>query len=583
MGRPVFDLIVKNGRVVDGTGAVQRRADVGVRSGRVAAIGSLAGASSDRTIDADGLIVAPGVIDAHTHYDPQLTFDPYASTSCYHGVTTVVAGNCGFSVAPTPDRERGFIQAMFARVEEMSPDAMSVVAWADCTTFPEYRQSRTNKLGVNLACYIGHSTLRRSVLGADGSQRAATDDEIQSMADIVREAMNAGAAGFSSSLSPNHLDGDERPTPARFSSHQEILTLAAAAGELGRGSIVFLPPGVVRGYTEEDQDFLLKLAKVSGLPIIIQGVGGRNKIDAPLHGWDRALEFFARSRDEGLPVYSLLQTRVDNLTVELNERNMHYRGVPAWHEMLRLPFEERVAYLRNPESREILRDACEHYNIDPEKGSTHPPPLWPQLWVERVANPEHASLVGRSIEDIAAEQGKAPADAMLDLALAENLATEFCQRNENPEWIAEVKEAQLHPHMLVGTSDAGAHLGRQDTADVPTYYLRTWVLDRQVCSLEEGVRQITQVPASVLGFTDRGTLEIGKWADIFIFDPDTVGPGGTRWEENALAGAAGRYVAKAEGVAATIVNGVPIVIDNKLTTDLPGRWVAPGAGLGELD
>jgi N-acyl-D-aspartate/D-glutamate deacylase len=564
--------------VVDGTGAIQRRADIGVRAGRVAAVGTLAGRAAAETIDATGMIVAPGVIDAHTHYDPQLTFEPYAKTSCFHGVTTVVAGNCGFSVAPTPPAQRQFIQAMFARVEEMAADAMSAVAWDQCSSFGRYRHARTGKLGVNLACYIGHSTLRRSVLGAEGSEREATDDEVNTMAEVVREAMREGAAGFSSSLSPNHLDGDERPTPARFSSRKEILALSAAAGELGRGSIVFLPPGVVRGYTDDDQDFLLELGAVSGLPVIIQGVGGRNKTDAPLHIWERAVEFFARSREAGLPVYSLLQTRADDLHVELNERNMHYRAVFAWHDMLRLPFEERMKFLRDPAARDTLRYACENYNIDPAKGSTHPPPLFDQLYVDRVSLPQHAGLVGRTIADIAAEQGKTPADAMLDLAVAENLETQFSQRNENKEWIDEVREAQLHPHMLVGTSDAGAHLGRQDTADVPTYFLRTWVLDRQVCSLEEGIRQLTQIPASVLGFTDRGTLEIGKWADMFVFDPETIGPAGTRYDERGLTQNAGRYVATATGVAATIVNGVPIVVDGELTDALPGQWVAPGGG-----
>jgi N-acyl-D-aspartate/D-glutamate deacylase len=413
-------------------------------------------------------------------------------------------------------------------------------------------------------------------MGPEGSEREASEKEIVKMCDLVREAMVAGAAGFSSSLSPNHLDGDERPTPARFSSTKEILALGAAAGELGRGSIVFLPPGVVRGYSDEDQEFLLELAAISGLPVVIQGVGGRNKIDAPLHIWSRAVEFFARSREAGLPVYSLLQTRADELHVELNERNVHYRAVFPWHAMLQLPHEERMAFLRDPAARDTLRYACENYNIDPSKGSTHPPPLFSQLFVDQVSRPENAHLVGRSIGDISEEQGKAPADAMLDLAVSENLETQFFQRNENEDWISEVREAQLHPHMLVGTSDAGAHLGRQDTADVPTYYLRTWVLDRGVSSLEEGIRQLTHVPATVLGFSDRGTLEIGKWADMFIFDPETVGTAGPRYEPGALAGKAGRYVAKATGVAATIVNGVPIVEDGRLTGALPGRWVPPG-------
>jgi N-acyl-D-aspartate/D-glutamate deacylase len=533
--------------------------------------------SSSEVIDAEGLVVAPGIVDAHTHYDPQITFDPTAAMSSYHGVTTVLAGNCGFSVAPTAPLDREYIQALFARVEEMHPNAMSAVKWNEFETFSDFRRSRDGRLGVNFACYVGHSTIRRWVMGKDANERAATPDEIQAMCDVVRGAMGAGAAGFSSSHSPTHLDGDERPVPSRLASKEELVALAAATGESGRGTITYLPSGVIRGYEKEDQDLLIELAQVSGLPIIIQGIGGRNKTDAPLHTWDRATEFFERARQNGAAIYSLLISRPSDRPIEFNDRNMHYRSVPTWHNMFRLPHHEIVELLQKSEAREELRNAVENYNRDPAKGTTNPPPPWTEVFVDSVSQPEHADLVGRKVSDIAAERSVAPGDFVLDLAAAEDLKATFRWSKANDqEWLEAVKVAQVHPQMLIGTSDGGAHLARHDSSDWSSWYLRNWVLDRKVWSLEEGIRQITQVPASLFGFRDRGTLELGKWADMFLFDPNRIAPGGTIFAENSLPGGAGRFKSYAVGIHATIVNGVPIIVDGEPTSSLPGQWVAPG-------
>ncbi|MGH9208998.1 MAG: amidohydrolase family protein, partial [Acidimicrobiales bacterium] len=276
-----YDLVVKGGIVVDGTGLARRRADVGVKDGRITAVGRLE--DSERgaeVIDADGLYVAPGIIDAHTHYDPQLTFDAFATSSCYHGVTTVLAGNCGFSIAPTREAERDYISRMFAKVEGMSPVALSGVTW-DFESFPEYLSARVGRLGVNMACYVGHSTVRRWVMGPDGSEREATPEEIEDMRRVVGEAMEAGASGFSSSHAPTQLDGDSRPIPSRFASLDELRALVAEAGRHRGGSISYLPLSSIGGLDENDKELLVQLGLESSLPIIIQGLGGRNKVDAP--------------------------------------------------------------------------------------------------------------------------------------------------------------------------------------------------------------------------------------------------------------------------------------------------------------
>jgi N-acyl-D-amino-acid deacylase len=575
MTNETYDLIIRGGFVVDGTGAPRRRIDVGVRDGKIATLGHLDDAEATEEIDASGMIVAPGIVDAHTHYDPQITFDPYATMSCFHGVTTVVAGNCGFSVAPCKPEDREFLSGIFAQVENMDPIALSAITWDDFTTFPEFMASREGKLGVNFACYIGHSNLRRWVMGEDASSRAATDDEIAQMRAMVAEAMEAGAAGVSSSNAPTHLDLDDKPVPSRMAERREMLELAEEAGKAGAGSIAYLPFSAIGGIDAEDEDYLIELGKISGYPVVIQGLGGRNKTDAPTATWEAAVSFLERSTEAGAPVFSMLIARPFDRPVVIDQSNFHYLSVASWDRMLKLPKEEKLALLRDPAARDEMRNAVESYNRDPAKGTTNPPPLWTAVYVDEVTLPEHQKFQSRSIADVAEELGKAPADAMLDLALDEDLATRFRWRTESPEWTEAVGKAQLDPRMIIGVSDGGAHLARDDGADWSSYFLGRWVRDRKVWSLEEGIRQITQMPAVLVGLRDRGVIKPGAPADVMIFDPDTIGP----WKKefvHDLPGNVGRFKAWGQGVQATIVNGQPIVLHGELTGRLPGQVVRPG-------
>ena len=574
MAGRTYDLVVRGGTVVDGTGTARRRVDVGVRDGRIAAVGKIADASAREVFDASDLIVAPGIVDAHTHYDPQVTFEPLATMSVYHGVTTVLAGNCGFSIAPTRARDRTFVERLFAKVEQMDPIAMTAINW-DFESFPEYLAAREGKLGINLACYIGHSNIRRWVMGDDGSRRAATAAEIAAMCEIVRGAMRAGAAGISSSHAPTHLDGDDRPVPSRMSTRDELLALATAAGEAGPGTITYLPESAIGGVTPEDEDYLIALGRASGLPIIIQGLGGRNKVDAPTATWDRALAFLDRATALGTPVYSILIARPPDRPLVLNEMCFHFLAVPSWNRMLQLTHHERIALLRDPSARDELRHAVEQYNRDPAKGTTTPPPLWEQVSVAHVTRPEHQGWCGRTISSLAHESGRAPADVLLDLALAEDLATQFRWSWETPEWTAAVGEAQMDTRMVIGTSDGGAHLARDDGADWSSWYLRNWVIDRGRWSLEDGIRNITQFPAALLGFSDRGTIEVGKRADLFVFDPATIDAGRKEFVRD-LPGGAGRFKAWPVGVKATFVNGAATIVDSEPTGALAGHVVRPG-------
>lgn len=568
-----FDLVIRGGLVVDGTGVPGRRADVGVQDGKIAEIGRIGTSAAAEVIDADGLVVAPGIVDAHTHYDPQLTWEPLADSSAYHGVTTVAAGNCGFSIAPCRRADHGYLAQMFARVEGMEPSALEHVGW-DFETFDEFMQTRPGRLGVNLGMYVGHSAIRRWVMGDDSFERAATDAEVSEMAALVASAMEGGALGFSSSHAPTHLDLAGRPVPSRLATRDELRALADAVGIHGRGSIAFAPMSAVEGIDEEDRAFLIELAQRGGVPVITQGLGGRSKVDAPEETWAASKAFLDASAALGAPVYSLLMTRPLNGPFTLRGGTTRYQGVPLWDELMSLPPDERRAWLQDDDQRARLRDAIDHPNTDPAKGSTLPPPIWESMRFEASSDPGSQAYLGWTLHVIAAERGVHPADAMFDLALADDLDAVFHWSNETLAWRRLLGEVQRHPQMLVGVSDGGAHLDFDDGAEWSSYFLATWWRQEAVWRLEEAIRLMTAIPATVLGLTDRGLLIPGMAADLFLFDPATIGPG-TRQITLDPVTQTQRFRSIPTGVIATIVNGVPIVVEGAPTGLRPGQVVRP--------
>ncbi len=573
-----YDLVITNGTVVDGTGLPRRTADVGILDGRIAAIGFIDPSEGARVIDATGRVVAPGIVDPHTHYDPQLTFEPYGTSSCYHGVTTVVAGNCGFSVAPLKPGDAPWLIQLFARVEGMDASALEGIPVDGFESFPEFLESMRGNIGINAAYYIGHCALRRYVMGDAAQEREATQDEIDQMVALVEEAMAAGAAGFSSTHSPTHFDSADRPVPSRLSSLDELKALAEAAGHAGGGSLAYLPGSAVGGITADDEQLLIDLSLLSRMPVIIQGLGARSKVDAPTAGWDNAKRFVDEATGRGAAVYSMAMSKPFNRTFNLADGTKLYEGALELNRLFTeaSSVEERLALIADPAFRDAARASVDHPNRDPDAGPTLPPPAWAVLLVNKVTKPENEKLIGRTLVDIAAEQGVSPTDAFLDIAASEDLATEFMWSTETPEWIEGTKVAQDDPHMIVGTSDAGAHLDRDDGAEAHTWFLKHWVREWKGFTLEEGVRQITAIPAALCGLTDRGLLLVGMAADVMIFDPDTVGPD-QKWLAHDFPNGAPRWTSKPQGVHATIVNGVPIVIDGELQTDvgLPGQVLSP--------
>jgi len=572
-----YDMAIMGGIVVDGTGLARRRGDIAVKDGRIVKIGFVHPSEADHVIDADGLHVAPGIVDAHTHYDPQLTFEPHATSSCYHGVTTVLAGNCGFSVAPNRPDQRDYLARMFAKVEGMSPVALSAVQW-EFESFPEFLASRAGKLGVNMGCYVGHSAVRRTVMGEAGSEREAEPEEIDDMRRVVGEAMAAGAAGFSSSHGPTQLDGENRPVPSRFASLAELEALCAEAGRYNGGSISYLHRSAIGGLDDEDKELLVRLGTVSRLPIILQGLGGRSKVDVPGAEWEQVSAWIEEAGRAGVGIYSLLRNHPFDRDFRIDTGTNLYEGVPSWHAVVGpgVGIDDRLARLRDPAVRDAMRHAVEHPNTDGAKGSTLPPPRWSVVEVDEAATAHNDKFVRRTIADIARELGKEPADAMLDLALDEDLRTVFRYVNKSKAWEDAVASGQRHPAMIIGVSDGGAHLDRDDGADWSTAFLAFWVRERKLWSLEEGIRQMTQVPAALLGFEGRGMLLPGYWADAFVFDPDAVELESKKQVADFPGGEA-RYSARPRGIYWTIVNGTPIVRHGEvLTQNLPGHVVRPG-------
>ena len=573
-----YDLVITGGTVVDGTGLPRRRADVGILAGRIAAIGFIEPDEGAQVIDATGKVVAPGIVDPHTHYDPQLTFEPYGTSSCFHGVTTVVAGNCGFSVAPLRPGDAPWLIQLFARVEGMDPSALEGIPVDGFESFPDFLESMRGKIGINAAFYVGHCALRRYVMGDDAQTREATPAEIEQMATLVKEAMEAGAAGFSSTHSPTHFDSADRPVPSRLASLDELKALTEAAGRAGTGSVAYLPGSAVGGITPDDEQLLIEMSLLSRMPVIIQGLGARSKVDAPTAGWDNAKRFVDEATAQGAAVYSMAMSKPFNRTFNLDDGTKLYEGALQLNRLFTeaSTVEQRLALIADGAFRDAVRDSVDNPNRDASAGPTLPPPGWAVLHVNKVTKPEHEKLLGRSLVDIAAERGVHPTDAFLDIAASEDLTTEFLWKTETPEWIEGTKIAQDDPHMIVGTSDGGAHLDRDDGAEAHTWFLQHWVREWGGFTLEEGVRQITAIPAALCGFTDRGLVLVGYAADLMVFDPDTVGPD-QKWLAHDFPNGAARWTSRPQGVHATIVNGVPIVLDGELQTDagLPGHVLRP--------
>jgi N-acyl-D-aspartate/D-glutamate deacylase len=557
-----FDLVVKGGRVVDGTGMPAYTADVAVQGGRIAGIGRI-DAPAKRVIDADGLLVTPGFIDVHTHYDVQLDWDPLATPSSWHGVTTVLAGNCGFTLAPAKPEDVAWLAAMLSRVEGMSIAALREGLRFRGGSFADFWNRYENRLGVNVGGYVGHSAVRRFVMGDDASERTATADEIEQMKGLVRDALREGAIGFSSSQLDIHVGDDGREVPSNHAAPEEILALCSVLAEFGRGAIEFIPRSFAQGYDEQDRRLLLDMYRVSGRPIELNLL---SPLPASPMGWQTTLDFVHEAFREGVRLHPMFATNKLGAHLTLADTFL-FDELPSFRDALVLAEPERSRRLRDRELRDKIRHELATIT-DRAVFFT-----WDALRIEAVRDAAHADLVGRSVDDVAKERGADALDAFLDLSLSEDLRMQFAL--ETPpagiEFIKHVTRTGVQdPIVVAGSSDAGAHLLSFVGADYTTRLLAEWV--PEALTLEAAVSRLTMMPAVIHGIHDRGVIREGAAADLNLIELEKLAASDARLVADFPAGSS-RYVVEAEGYRATIVNGAVLMEDGLHTGVLPGQLV----------
>ena len=557
-----YDLLIRGGTVVDGTGAPARRGDVGVRDGRIAALGEVPGTAA-RTVDADGAVVAPGFVDIHTHYDVQVFWDRMLSVSPWHGVTTVVMGNCGFAVAPTRPAHRELILRTLENVEGMSIDAIRAgigETWP-FETIPEYLDAVERRgTAINVAALVGHTAVRMYVMGEEATDRAATDEEIARMRAIVLEGLRAGAIGFATSWSPTHVGYAGRPVPSRVAELKEIDALADTLAEVPHGVMqATLGPGL---FLDQFADINRRTGKPISWTALLGGMLGPD-------GHRYILERSAALQAEGITVVPQVSCRPLNFEFQF-KAPFPFEGMSLFKPVSQADLAGKMRIYADPAFRQQMRDRLDDSGTFRLAG-----PVRSMVIAEFAPD---RSLEERSASEVAAERGMHVIDLALDMALQTNLEARFRLAILNTDE-ATTAELLTHPSTMIGLSDAGAHASQLCDAGAPTDLLGHWVREKGVLSIEEAVRRLTSQAADVFGIRDRGRLAPGQAADVVVFDPRTVGCGRLR-RVHDFPGGADRLVADAHGVRTVIVNGTVIRSDNRdvLPTDgpLPGRLLRGG-------
>jgi N-acyl-D-aspartate/D-glutamate deacylase len=557
----MHDLIIRNGTVIDGSGMARYRADVAISGGKITAIGKIR-ERARQEIDADGHVVAPGLIDGHTHMDAQVFWDPIGTCSCWHGVTSVVMGNCGFSLAPCAEKDKQLVMRNLERAEDIAPEAMEAgIKWT-WESFPEYLDAvdRTPK-GINYAAYIGHSALRTYVMGERAFSREANGEDLDAMKREVRAAIRAGAMGFTTSRTRNHQTPDGHPVASRIANWDEVRQLVGVMGEERAG--IFEIAGENTGFDPERvNDYLGRLKSLAvetGVPVTFGMFSSRIAPDF----WRPYFTLADETAAAGGRMFIQVHSRSLNVVLSF-ETAMPFDRMPVWSDIRKLPLAEQEAAMRNPETREKLIRAVHDSDGGHAVGAEPRRANFDWMFVMDKPNPPH-----RSVAEIARGLGKDPVDVIIDLALEKRLKQFFLQplANENQ---SDVLEMMRHPRSVVTFSDSGAHVSQIMDSSLQSHVLSYWVRDRQAMSLEEAIRMLTFVPASYWGLGGRGLLREGYAADVIVFNPDTIAPLMPELDHDLPAGAR-RLKQKASGLMATIVNGEVVLRNNEHTGALPGR------------
>jgi N-acyl-D-amino-acid deacylase len=553
-----YDLLIKNGRIVDGSGMPSFMGDVAVKNGRIVEIGKLSGAA-DQIVDAGGQAVAPGFIDNHCHYDAQVTWDPLCSFSCDHGATSVVIGNCSLSLAPVKKGSATRMAEFLSYVEAIPMEVLNTIE-VDWETFPQYMDRLDRNLGVNVGTLIGHTAVRYYVMGDECQQRAATDDEIKAMQEVVRDGMEGGALGLSVSRNKGHYDPQGVHIPALWADEKEIFALADVLRELGTGII---QSGGGRD-AEMANGLMARLSEATGRPVIYNNLG--QSVRRP-GDWQKHMARVDETASKGIRAYPLCSPNTTTQTFNMANTQV-FRGSPTWHPILLAPDDEKLRAYADPAVRQKLHEEMVENKVE-IPGNTIARDWYNYIWVEEPVLEKNQWMKGKTLAQLAETQGKRIIDAFLDLVVEEKLQTVFMQAENNIDLEA-MRQILNYPNALIGLSDGGAHVQFHGGYGYSSRLLGEWVREKQIMSLEKAVRRLTFDSASMFGLYDRGLLRPGMAADITIFDPDTVRPLPEFIVHDFPAGG-WRFKEPAAGIYATFVNGSMLMKEGEHTGNLPGR------------
>ncbi len=559
-----YDLVIRGGTVVDGSGQPGYKADVGVTAGKIAAIGTITERGAEE-IDAAGCIVTPGFIDAHTHMDAQIHWDPIGTSSCWHGVTTVVMGNCGFTLAPARAEQRGLVVRNLERAEDMSPEVLAAGVKWDWETFPEYMNTleRLPK-GINYATYIGHSALRTWAMGERAFTAEATPAELTAMKQQLTDAIRAGAVGLSTSRSHQHETSDDKKVASRLASWEEIQQLVGTLSELGAGVFEIaqeqnarVPDPALRA---EFFARMKDLVVTSRVPTTFSVLVSTKTRDA----WQDQLALLDAVAAAGGRMIGQTNTRGGVVILLSFLTQLPFDRLPEWKALRDKPVAEQKKLLRDPAVRAQLVHAAHHGQYGRAIGAEAQKPNYDMVYVFDKPLPPYKTLA-----QVAKERGVDPVEAMIDLALEADFERYFIQYGL-PMAEADVLEAMRHPHCVMTFSDSGAHVSQIADFAMHTQLLAEWVKDKQAMPVEEAVNKITRSLAEAWGFTDRGLLQPGYVADINVIDMNTISPGMPTLVHDLPAGGR-RLVQKPEGYRATIIAGQVFMRNGEHTGALPGK------------
>ena len=558
----MLDLIIRNGQIIDGTGSAPFAGDIGVRDGRIVAVGRIDEPAAT-TVDAAGRVVCPGFIDVHTHYDAQVFWDGALSPSCYHGVTTVFGGHCGFSIAPLSKAAAPYLLKMLSRVEGMPANSLAAgVPW-DWETFGEYLGKLDGRLGVNAGFMAGHSAIRRVVMGERAVGEQASPAELERMKTLLGESLAQGAMGFSSTISVTHNDADGNAVPSRHASREELIELARVCRDHEGTSLEFLP--AVGRFSQDVKQLMSDLSTAAQRPLNWNAL---NAGDAETMANQLSASDFARANGGDVRALTIPQP----ITLRINLfAGFVFDALTGWDGLFRMSVADRMVALQDPQQRKALDVSAR--SSGPLRGLAD----WAKLTVHAVADPANSHLQGRTIGSIASELGKTPIDAMLDLAIAEGLRTSFMPPAVGGDEALWKIRGQLwaDDRTVIGASDAGAHLDMIDTFAFSTQVLGNGVRKFQAMALPQAIHQLTQVPAELFGLRERGVLRTGWHADIVVFDPATVGSGPMHMRPD-LPCDEPRIYADAYGIDHVFVNGQQIIRDGVHTNARPGLALRSG-------